>query len=96
MLSVMAWAWAGGQPGHPRSQAGVVGEIVGAAGQRHGAAGVGQQHADSDAGWLGPADADVVQWFLDHAVQCFAGEPGEVDGYVVALECLLDKRPDAY
>jgi hypothetical protein len=33
--------------------------------------------------------------FLDDAVQCFARESGEVDGYVVALEGLLDEWPDA-
>jgi hypothetical protein len=35
-------------------------------------------------------DADLVEWFLDRAVQGLAGEAGEVDRHVVGLERALD------
>jgi len=87
---------AGGQAVGAGAVFGVVGQVVGAAGQDHGAAGVGEQHPDGQGGGLDAADADVVQRFLDRAVQGLAGESGEVDGDVLGGEGLLDEgaHPD--
>jgi hypothetical protein len=62
-------------------------------GQDHGAAGVGEQHPDGHGGGFDAADADVVEGFLDRAVEGFAGEFGEVDGDVLGGEGLLDEGP---
>jgi len=83
----------GGQAVGAGAVFGVVGEVVGAAGQDHGAAGVGEQHPDGQGGGLDAADADVVERLLDRAVQGLAGEPGEVDGDVLSGEGLLDEGP---
>lgn len=58
---------AGGQAVGAGAVFGVVGEVVGAAGQDHGAAGVGEQHPDGQGGGLDAADADVVEGFLDRS-----------------------------
>lgn len=68
--------------------------VVGPAGQDHRPGGVGQQHPDAQAGGPDAADADLVEGFLDDAVEGLAGESGEVDGDVLAGERLLDERPD--
>src|ERR1035441_4701954 len=88
----MAWAWRGGGAGGGFR---VVGEVVGAAGQGHGAAGVGKQHPYGQGGGLDLADADLVEGFLDRAVEGFTGESGEVDGDVFAGEGLLDEGTQA-
>lgn len=72
--------------------AGVVGEVLDAAREGHRPGGVGQQHPDGDGGWLDLPEPDLVQRFLDDAVQGFPGETGEVDSDVLAGECLLDER----
>jgi len=41
------------------------------------------------------ADADLIEGFLDRAVEGFAGESGEVDGDVFAGEGLLDEGAQA-
>ena len=43
------------------------------------------------AGLIWP-EPDLVERFLDDAVEGLAGESGEVDGDVLAGECLLDER----
>lgn len=65
-------------------------------GQDYGLGGVGQEHADVDAGGPDAADADLVERFLDDTVQRLAGHPGEVDRDVLAGEGLLHERADAY
>jgi hypothetical protein len=86
----------GGQPVGPGAVFRVVGEVVGAAGQHHGAAGVGKQHPNRQGGGLDAANADVVERFLHRAVEGLAGESGEVDGDVLGCEGLLDEgaHPD--
>jgi hypothetical protein len=86
---------AGGQPVGAGPVVRVVGQVVGPAGQHHGTAGVGQQEPDGQGGGLVLADADLVERFLDRAVEGFAGESGEVDGDVLAGEGLLDERAQA-
>jgi hypothetical protein len=86
---------AAGQPVGAGPVVRVVAEVVGPAGQHHGTAGVGQQQPDGQGGGFVLADADVVEGFLDGAVEGFAGESGEVDGYVLAGEGLLDERAQA-
>jgi hypothetical protein len=91
----MAWAWRAPQPVGAGAVFRVVGEVVGSAGQGHGTAGVGQQHPYSHGGGLDLADADLIEGFLDRAMEGFAGEPGEVDGDVLAGEGLLDEGTQA-
>ena len=55
-------------------------------------AGIRDQDADVDALGDELADPDLVQRFLQDAVQGLAGEPGEVDRYLGLLERLLDMR----
>ena len=86
---------AGGQPVGAGAVFRIIAEVVGPAGQDHWAAGIGKQHPYRQGGWLDPADADLIEGFLDRAVEGFAGESGEVDGDVFAGEGLLDERPQA-
>jgi hypothetical protein len=73
----------------------IVGEVVGAAGQGHRPGGVGQQEPDGQGAGLGVADPDLVQGFLDDAVQGLPRESGEIDRDVLAVERALDVGPDA-
>jgi hypothetical protein len=84
-----------GEPVHAGAVVRVVGQVIGPAGQHHGAAGVGEQQTYRHGGGLDQADADLIQGFLDDSVQRLPGEAGEVDGDVLAGEGLLDERTQA-
>jgi hypothetical protein len=85
----------GCEPGGAFPVVRVVGQVIGAAREHHGPGRVGEQHPDGDAGGPDPPDPDLVERFLDDAVQRLTGEPGEVDRDMLAGERLLDKRADA-
>ena len=84
-----------GDGGARAAEVRVVGQVLGAAGQRPGRGGVGQQHADADGLGRQAAGADLVERLLDDAVQGLAGEAGEVDRDVWLLEGALDVRAQA-
>jgi hypothetical protein len=86
---------AGGQPVGTGAVVRIIGEVVGTAGQDHGAAGVGKQHPYRQGRGLDLADADLIERFLNRAVEGLAGESGEVDGDVFAGEGLLDEGAQA-
>jgi hypothetical protein len=80
---------AGGNPGGALAVVRVVGQVVGAAGQGHGPGGVGQQHADGDAGGPDAADADLVQGFLSRERLAY------VAGLSLSTVARLDCQPRA-